>query len=48
MNSRLTEEFVALFARLPESVKNQARIIGAVQTLSVTSSPSRFTFPTTR
>jgi hypothetical protein len=25
MNCRLTEEFVALFARLPELVKNQAR-----------------------
>lgn len=25
MNFRLTEEFVALFARLPESVQNQAR-----------------------
>jgi hypothetical protein len=25
MNSRLTDEFVALFARLPESVRNQAR-----------------------
>ena len=25
MNSRLTDEFAALFARLPESVQNQAR-----------------------
>jgi len=25
MNSRLTEEFSALFAKLPESVQNQAR-----------------------